>query len=83
MPKSLNKLSTAGKISHKSNISNTLHERYEKKISRTNNKHYEEEDFDMGWDTFKELNWKQMLGVVMVKDKNLETLKRIVKIKKS
>lgn len=34
----------------------------------------------MGWDTFKELNWKQMLGVVMVKDKNLETLKRIVSL---
>jgi hypothetical protein len=33
----------------------------------------------MDWDVFKELNWKQILGILMVKDENCTKLKRLFK----
>lgn len=64
-------------MSHRSNISNTLHQRYAPKIHKRDNKHFEENDFEMDWDTFKELNWKQMVGIMLVKDPNCQKLKSV------
>jgi hypothetical protein len=33
----------------------------------------------MDWETFKQLNWKQIMGIVLVKDKNCSKIKRLLK----
>lgn len=69
MNKKTNQYSNAGKISHRSTINNTLLERYASKIHKKGNKHFEENDFEVDWETFRNMNWKQILGVLMMKDK--------------
>jgi hypothetical protein len=32
----------------------------------------------MDWSTFKELNWKQIMGILMVKDKNCVRTKKLL-----
>jgi hypothetical protein len=77
MDRKKKELSNKGKISHRSSISNTLHERYAEKIHKRDNKHFEENDFEMDFETFKDLNWKQMLGIMLVKDPDCQKLKNL------
>ena len=79
MDKKLNQFSTAGKVSHRSTISNTLHERYKPKIHKRDNKHYEQNDFEMDYNTFKDLNWKQTLGIMLIKDPGCKKFKAMFK----
>lgn len=53
------------KFSLKSNICNILMDRY----GHLKSKRKQDDDFFMNWDTFKELNWKQIMGIVLVKDR--------------
>jgi hypothetical protein len=38
-------------------------------------------DFEMDWETFRELNWKQIMGIVLVKDKNGEKIRQLLRYK--
>lgn len=38
-------------------------------------------DFEMDWETFKELNWKQIMGIVLVKDKNGNKIRQLLRYK--
>ena len=63
------------KYSTKSNICHTLMDRY----GSLNTHHKREnEDFDMSWETFSQLNWKQIMGVVLVKDPQVSSLRHLL-----
>lgn len=34
----------------------------------------------MDWETFKELNWKQIMGIVLVKDKDCAKTMHLLKL---
>ena len=38
-----------------------------------------DEDFSMRLDTFLGLNWKQIMGIILVKDRNAIKLKKLLK----
>ena len=59
----------------KSKICDVLMDRYsDLRIVRP-----KEEDFVMGLETFMGLNWKQIMGIVLVKDRNGEKLEGFLK----
>ena len=63
------------KYSMKSNICHTLMDRY----GSLNTHHKREsEDFEMSWETFSHLNWKQIMGVILVKDPQVSCLRSLL-----
>ena len=63
------------RYSTKSTICHTLMDRY--RSLNTGHKR-EQEDFWMPWETFKCLNWKQIMGIVLVKDPSASALKTLL-----
>ena len=57
--------------SKKSSICNVLLERYRDfhKIHKKKFKNSSNDDFSMNWNTFKNLNWKQIMGIILMQDR--------------
>jgi hypothetical protein len=64
-------------FSLKSKTCDVLMDRF--KDLRVKNKDKLEEDFCMRLDTFLGLNWKQTMGILLVKDRNAIKLKKLLK----
>lgn len=64
-------------FSLKSKTCDVLMDRF--KDLRLKNKDKLEEDFSMRLDTFLGLNWKQIMGIVLVKDRKAIKLKKLLK----
>lgn len=66
------------RYSLKSKISEVLHTKFGtmQQVRERNQKN--RVDFQMDWSTFKELNWKQIMGILMVKDKNCLKTKKLL-----
>lgn len=62
--------SSEGRYSMKSKISDTLHQKFGSNHQTRLRNERNRADFEMDWETFKELNWKQIMGIVLVKDKD-------------
>ena len=65
-----------GRYSVKSSICHTLMDRYRNLNSKRSK---ENEDFEMSWETFSNLNWKQIIGIILVKDQKVNVLKNLLK----
>lgn len=72
---------TEGRYSSKSKICNTLHSRFGSGHLQEIKSAKDKADFEMDWHTFKQLNWKQIMGIVLVKDKHCNKLKNLLKYK--
>ena len=62
----------------KSKISDTLHQKFGSNHQMRLRNERNRADFDIEWETFKELNWKQIMGIVLVKDKNCVKTSRLL-----
>ena len=69
------------KYSLRSKISDTLHEKYGSVRAEHSRQVKNKTDFMMEWETFRELNWKQIMGIVMVKDRKCLKIKRLLQAK--
>ena len=73
--------STGGKASGKSKISDTLHRVFGSNQQLRVRNERNKADFEMDWATFKELNWKQIMGIILVKDKDCLRIKGLLRHK--
>ena len=64
-------------FSLKSKACDVLMDRY-KDLKAKKSKH--NDDFCMGLETFMGLNWKQIMGIVLVKDRNASKLKQLLSL---
>lgn len=64
-------------FSLKSKTCDVLMDRY--KDLRAKKQVKNDEDFSMRLDTFLGLNWKQIMGIILVKDRNAIKLKKLLK----
>lgn len=68
------KYSHGGRHSIKSSICDTLIRKFGSIQADGARAGQEKTDFDMDWDTFKQLNWKQIMGIILVRDKGCERM---------
>jgi phosphotransferase system HPr-like phosphotransfer protein len=65
----------------KSKISETIHARFSSSHMQHVSSAKSKTNFEMDWETFRQLNWKQIMGILMVKDKNCLRIKHLLKCK--
>ena len=65
----------------RSKISETLHAKYGTTQGQQVRNSKGKADFVMEWETFRELNWKQIMGIVMVKDRRCQKIRGLLRTK--